>query len=55
MNNLEQYLTAVPAETAFVYFFSHGCEICPAREFCHAQAEGTCCRGNFMAWAEQKN
>lgn len=52
MSNLEKYLAAVPVERCFEYFFSHGCEVCPARTFCCTQPEGTCCRENFFAWAE---
>ena len=55
MNKLQAYLcSAVTVETAFQHFFCHGCEECPARSYCHAQPEGTCCRENFRAWAKQE-
>lgn len=51
MTNLERFFASVPAEKVFMYFFARGCEVCPAKEYCHAQPEGTCCRENFLAWA----
>lgn len=51
MNNLQGYLAAIPAEKCFEYFFCRGCDTCPAKTYCYAQPEGTCCRENFLAWA----
>ncbi len=51
MDNLRKYLCSIDAETVWMYFYAHGCEVCPARTYCDAQPEGTCCRENFMAWA----
>lgn len=55
MNNLQEYALGVCAEKWFEYFFCAGCENCPARGYCHAQPEGTCCRENFRAWAQEAN
>ena len=55
MTDLEQYARSVPVEKWFEYFFCRGCEACPAEEYCHAQPEGTCCRENFLTWAQRKD
>ena len=55
MTNLEKYFAALPLETVFLHFFSHGCEECPAKEFCDRQSDDTCCHQNFVAWAETDN
>lgn len=54
MTYLERYMLSVPAEKVWGYFWCHGCDECPAKEFCHGQPEGTCCRENFMEWAEKE-
>lgn len=50
MNNLQKFLCNLPFEAVWMYFFSNGCEVCPAKDFCDAQPEGTCCRENFSGW-----
>lgn len=55
MNNLEKYFAALPLETVFMYFFSHGCEECPAKEYCDQQGDDTCCHQNFTAWAKTES
>lgn len=55
MTKLEKYFAALPLETVFMYFFSHGCEKCPAKEFCDQQSDDTCCHQNFVTWAETDN
>lgn len=51
MTNLEQYALSISAEKWFEHAYCHGCDECPAKNYCHAQPEGTCCRENFFAWA----
>lgn len=55
MNNLQIYLCNLPLETVWMHFFANGCDLCPAKEFCDTQPDGTCCRGNFLKWAEGSN
>lgn len=57
MINLKAYLlsladTTRKVETIWMHFFSTGCAECPAKGYCDAQQEGTCCRENFMGWAK---
>lgn len=51
--NLATYLLSLDTEVVWMHFFASGCEICPAKEFCAAQPDGTCCRENFMGWAKE--
>ena len=51
--NLAAYLLGLDLETVWMHFYAGGCEVCPAREFCEHQPDGTCCRENFMGWAEE--
>lgn len=51
MTNLERYALSIPIVEWFEYVFCHGCDVCPAKYYCHAQPEGTCCRDNFFSWA----
>ena len=51
-NNLSHYLLSLPVEKVWMHFFADGCDQCPAKGFCWTQPDGTCCRENFMAWAE---
>ena len=51
--NLAAYLLGLDPETVWMHFFASGCEVCPAREFCEKQSDDTCCRENFMGWAEE--
>lgn len=51
--NLTAYLLGLDPETVWMHFFASGCEVCPAREFCEKQSDDTCCRENFMGWAEE--
>lgn len=50
--NLTAYLLGLDPETVWMHFYAGGCEVCPAREFCEHQPDGTCCRENFMGWAK---
>lgn len=52
MTNLERYVLGVPAEMLFQHFYCHGCDNCPAQQLCNDQPAGTCCRENFLVWAE---
>lgn len=54
MRNLEQFVVAIPKEKWFEYFFCVGCETCPAKQYCDGQPDETCCRENFLAWAEME-
>ena len=51
--NLAAYLLGLDLETVWMHFYAGGCEVCPAREYCEHQLDGTCCRENFMGWAEE--
>ena len=51
--NLATYLLSLDPEVVWMHFFASGCDICPAKEFCDAQPDGTCCRENFMGWAKE--
>ena len=51
--NLTAYLLGLDIETVWMHFYAGGCDVCPAREYCEHQLDGTCCRENFMGWAEE--
>ena len=52
--NLERFAVSIPKEKWFEYFFCVGCETCPAKQYCDEQPDETCCRENFLAWAEME-
>lgn len=52
--NLAAYLLGLDLETVWMHFCSDACGPCPAREYCENQPDGTCCRENFMGWAEKE-
>lgn len=54
MTNQDRYVLSIPTERLWGYFFCYGCEACPARVFCHQQPTGTCCKENYMKWANQE-
>lgn len=52
--NLAAYLLGLDLETVWMHFSSGACWVCPAREYCAHQPDGTRCRDNFMGWAEKE-
>lgn len=54
MDNLQKYLCKIPLKTVWMHFFAQGCEMCPAKAFCDAQPDGTCCWENFSSWARNE-